>query len=150
MVDAKDGQVDNAADDVIDWAEFARMRNELGANFVRIIGYFREDGEKAVNAIAQAMQARDAAALVLPAHKVKSEARQVGAEALALLAEEIEEAGRHAVETRLFPDELLPQVAELRPLYVRTIAALEEATNPLVQRRPATVREASNQEFGRL
>ncbi|MGE0179816.1 MAG: Hpt domain-containing protein [Sphingomonas sp.] len=126
------------------------MRIELGASFVRIIGYFREDGEKAVNAIAQAMQARDAAALVLPAHKVKSEARQVGAEALAVLAEEIEDAGRHAVETRLFPDHLLPQVAELRPLFKRTVDALDQATNPLVQRRPANVREASNQEFGRL
>jgi HPt (histidine-containing phosphotransfer) domain-containing protein len=142
--------VDNGPDDVIDWAEFSRMRTELGASFVRIIGYFREDGEKAVNAIAQAMQARDAAALVLPAHKVKAEARQVGAEALAVLAEEIEDAGRHAVETRLFPDHLLPQVAELRPLWRRTVDALEQATNPLVQRRSSNVREASNQEFGRL
>lgn len=142
--------MDNAPDDVIDWVEFSRMRTELGASFVRIIGYFREDGEKAVNAIAAAMQARDAVALVLPAHKVKSEARQVGAEALGALAEQIEDAARYAVETRLFPDHLLPQVAELRPLYVRTIAALEAATNPLVQRRPSNVREASNQEFGRL
>lgn len=142
--------MDEVGADVVDWAEFSRLRTELGANFVRILGYFREDAEKAVDAIALAMQARDAAALVLPAHKVKSEARQFGAEALAVLCEEIEDGGRHALETRLFPDHLLPQVAQLRPLYRQTIDALEEATNPLVLRQAAGGRSASNQGFGRL
>ena len=121
-----------------------------GANFVRILGYFREDGEKAVGEIATAMQARDAAAMVLPAHKLKAEARQFGAELLGMLAEEIEDAGRHALETRLFPDHILPQVARLKPLYQQTIVALEEATNPLQQRRGGFGRGPSNQEFGRL
>ncbi|MGQ0660180.1 Hpt domain-containing protein [Sphingosinicella sp.] len=142
--------MDEAADGVVDWGEFSRLRAELGANFVRILGYFREDAEKAVEAIALAMQNRDAAALVLPAHKVKAEARQFGAEALANLAEEIEDGGRHALETKLFPDHLLPQVAQLRPLYRQTIDALEEATNPLAQRHPGASRAASNQGFGRL
>lgn len=137
-------------EDVIDWAEFSRMRAELGANFVRILGYFREDGEKAVNEITTAMQARDSAAMVLPAHKLKAEARQFGAELLGTLAEEIEDAGRHALETRLFPDHILPQVARMKPLYQQTIVALEEATNPLQNRRPGPGRGPSNQEFGRL
>ncbi len=140
----------DAPEEVIDWAEFSRMRAELGANFVRILGYFREDGEKAVNEIATAMQARDIGAMVLPAHKLKSEARQFGAELLGMLAEEIEDAGRHALETRLFPDHILPQVARLKPLYRQTIEALEEATNPLQNRRPVPGRGPSNQEFGRL
>lgn len=142
--------MDEAAEGVVDWAEFSRLRAELGANFVRILGYFREDAEKAVEEIALAMQNRDIAALVLPAHKVKSEARQFGAEALADLCEEIEDGGRHAVETRLFPDHLLPQVAKLRPLYRQTIDALEAATNPLQQRQPSGPRFAGNQGFGRL
>lgn len=142
--------MDETADDVVDWAEFSRLRAELGANFVRILGYFREDAEKAVEAIALAMQNRDATALVLPAHKVKSEARQFGAEALGSLCEEIEDAGRHAVETRIFPDYLLPQVAQLKPLYQKTIDALEEATNPLQQRHASGPRFAGNQGFGRL
>ena len=142
--------MDDAADDVVDWAEFSRLRTELGASFIRILGYFREDAEKAVDEIALAMQNRDAAALVLPAHKVKSEARQFGAEALALLCEEIEDGGRHAVETRIFPDYLLPQVAQLRPIYRRTVEALEEATNPLAQRKPGGGSAANNQGFGRI
>ncbi len=149
-VAGKGPTVEDAGADVVDWAEFSRLRAELGANFVRILGYFREDAEKAVDAIALAMQARDVAALVLPAHKVKAEARQFGAEALALLAEEIEDGGRHALETRLFPDHLLPQVAQLKPLYRQTIAALEEATNPLAQRQQGGPRFTGNQGFGRL
>ena len=129
--------VDEAADDIVDWSTFSSVRSELGANFVRILGYFREDGEKAVGRIEAAMHGRDSAALVLPAHTMKSEARQFGANPLAMLAEEIEAAGRHGVEIRMFPDEILPQVARLRPLYERTMSLLEERANPLMQRRPA-------------
>ncbi len=141
--------MDEAAATIVDWTKFAQMRSELGASFVRILGYFREDGEKAVAKIEEAMHRRDAAALVLPAHTLKAEARQFGAEPVAELAEEIEDAGRRGVELRFFPDDILPQVAKLRPLYMKTIGLLEEETNPLVARRAAG-RGPSNQEFGRL
>jgi histidine phosphotransfer protein HptB len=137
-------------DELVDWTKFAQMRTELGASFVRILGYFREDGEKAVAGIEDAMNRRDAAALVLPAHTLKGEAGQFGAEPLAALAEAIEEAGRRAVEAQLFPDDLLPQVAQLRPIYLGTLEQLEAETNPRVARRPAFGRAPSNQEFGRL
>ncbi|HEY0115209.1 MAG TPA: Hpt domain-containing protein [Allosphingosinicella sp.] len=127
--------MDEAADDIVDWATFSAVRAELGANFVRILGYFREDGEKSVARIEAAMHGRDAAAMVLPAHTMKSEARQFGAIPLALLAEEIEASARHGIEIRLFPDEILPQVAQLRPLYQRTLALLDERANPIMQRR---------------
>lgn len=137
-------------DELVDWTKFTQMRTELGASFVRILGYFREDGEKAVARIEDAMHRRDAAGFVLPAHTLKAEARQFGAGPVADLAEEIEEAARRAVEARLFPDDLLPQVARLRPLYSETLDMLEAETNPLAQRRPAFGRGPSNQEFGRL
>jgi HPt (histidine-containing phosphotransfer) domain-containing protein len=135
---------------IVDWSKFAQMRSELGANFVRILGYFREDGEKSVAKIEAAMHCREVAAIVLPAHTMKAEARQFGADTLADLAEEIEMAGRRALESHLFPDDILPQVARLRPLYHRTIVLLEDETNPLAQRRGAFGKKASNQEFGRL
>jgi len=121
----------------VDWDAFSRTRTELGAGFVRILSYFREDGEKAVAKIEAAMQRGDAAALVLPAHTMKSEARQFGAEPLGALAEAIETAARRSVEMRLPPDELIPEVAKLRPLYASTIDLLEREANPLCQRRPA-------------
>jgi HPt (histidine-containing phosphotransfer) domain-containing protein len=137
-------------DELVDWTIFAQMRTELGASFVRILGYFREDGEKAVARIEDAMHRGDATGLILPAHTLKAEARQFGAEPLAALAEEIEEAGRRAVEAGFFPDNILPQVAQLRPVYSRTLDLLEAETNPRVARRPAFGKGPSNQEFGRL
>ena len=138
------------ADPIIDWAKFSSMRFELGANFVRILGYFREDGEKSVATIEDAMHRQDAAAIVLPAHTMKAEARQFGAEPLADLAEAIEFACRRALESHLFPDDILPEVAKLRPLYLQTINLLEEETNPLLQRRGGFGKKPSNQEFGRI
>ena len=136
---------------IVDWAKFSQMRFELGANFVRILGYFREDGEKSVATIEDAMHRQDAAAIVLPAHTMKAEARQFGAEPLADLAEKIEFACRRALESHLFPGDILPEVAKLRPLYLETIALLEEETNPLAQRRGSAFgKKPSNQEFGRL
>ena len=142
--------MEDAPEALIDWAKFARMRTQLGADFIRILGYFREDGEKSVDRIVDAMHRRDSTALVIPAHTLKTEARQFGATPLGELAEEIEFAGRRAVESRLFPDQLLPQVARLKPLYQRTMDLFEQETNPLVARRSAQDRAANNQQFGRL
>jgi HPt (histidine-containing phosphotransfer) domain-containing protein len=142
--------MDEAPGNLVDWVKFARMRTELGADFIRILGYFQEDGEKSVARIEDAMHRRDAAGFVLPAHTMKTEARQFGAYMLGDLAEEIEHSGRRALESRLFPDQILPQVARLRPMYVQTMALFQRETNPLVPRRPTFGRAASNQEFGRL
>jgi HPt (histidine-containing phosphotransfer) domain-containing protein len=120
--------------ELVDWDMFCRSREELGAGFARILSYFREDGDKAVEKIEAAMHRNDAAGLVLPAHTMKSEARQFGADPLGALAEEIEMGGRRAVEMRTAPDELVPQVARLRPLYAKTMALLEAEANPLRRR----------------
>jgi hypothetical protein len=36
------------AEDVINWSAFTETRSALGDAFVRILGYFREDGTKSV------------------------------------------------------------------------------------------------------
>ncbi len=136
---------------IVDWTVFSRARAELGPGFVRILGYFREDGEKSVAKIEEAMQRRDTTGLVIPAHTLKSEARQFGAEPLGQLAEEIEFAARRAIEQRTFPDELIPAVARLRPLYRETLELFDRESNPLVERRPAFGKAGvSNQNFGRI
>jgi HPt (histidine-containing phosphotransfer) domain-containing protein len=104
---------------------------------VRILGYFREDGVKSVAAIETAMRALNAAAMVLPAHTLKGEARQFGAEPLGELAEKIETIARDCVENRDTPDQALQSVVELRPLFDKTLTMLERESNPLVERRPA-------------
>lgn len=128
--------VENAS--LVNWTAFSQARTELGANFVRILGYFREDGVKSVEAIETAMRAQAAAALVIPAHTLKGEARQFGADPLADLAESIEVIARTSVETHDAPDEALAHVVQLRPLFERTLALLEQEANPLVPRRPAS------------
>ncbi|URW76165.1 Hpt domain-containing protein [Sphingomonas donggukensis] len=122
---------------LIDWAVLSAARIELGANFVRILGYFREDGEKSVAAIEAAMRSGSAAALVLPAHTLKGESRQFGAEVLAASAEAIEVIARDCVESRDAPADALQHVVGLRALFDQTLILLEQETNPLVERRPA-------------
>ena len=143
----------DAARDVIDWAFFEKSRSELGPGFIRILTYFKEDGAKSVAQIEQAMRDENTAALVIPAHTLKGESRQLGAEPLAKIAELIETTARFCVETHRFPDELVPEVVQLRSLFNDTIEQLEKATNPLVQRAvPSTGfgRKVTNQGFGRI
>jgi HPt (histidine-containing phosphotransfer) domain-containing protein len=139
---------------IVDWALFEKNRAELGPGFIRIISYFREDGAKSVAQIEQAMRDQNTTALVLPAHTMKGESRQLGAEPLAVIAELIENTARTCVETHRFPDELVPQVVELRKLFSQTVELFDKATNPLVSREPAAPggfgRKVSNQGFGRI
>jgi HPt (histidine-containing phosphotransfer) domain-containing protein len=138
---------------IVDWAFFEKSRTELGPGFIRILTYFKEDGAKSVAQIEQAMRDENTAQLVLPAHTLKGESRQLGAEPLAKIAELIETTARFCVETHRFPDELVPQVVELRSLFNETIELFEKATNPLVQRAPPTTgfgRKVNNQGFGRI
>ena len=51
----------NETDGLIDWAVFGETRNLLGAGFMRVLGYFREDGTKSVAAIEEAMRLKDSA-----------------------------------------------------------------------------------------
>ena len=141
------------ARNIVDWAFFEKSRTELGPGFIRILTYFKEDGAKSVAQIEQAMRDENTAQLVLPAHTLKGESRQLGAEPLAKIAELIETTARFCVETHRFPDELVPQVVELRSLFNETIELLEKATNPLVQRAAPTTgfgRKVNNQGFGRI
>jgi histidine phosphotransfer protein HptB len=127
----------NTAEDIINWKAYAETRALMGPGFVRILGYFREDGMKSVAAIEQAFRDLDSAKLVMPAHTLKGEAWQFGAEKLGELAEEIEIAARHYVEIRQDPSDLVRQVASLRVLFETTLSALDADVSPLVNRRDA-------------
>lgn len=122
---------------LVNGASYTQARAELGANFIRILGYFREDGVKSVSQIEDAMRAHSAAAMVLPAHTLKGESRQFGADPLSDLAETIETIARDCVERHETPTQALEHVVRLRPLFEATLALLEREANPLVERRPA-------------
>ena len=141
------------ARDIVDWGHFEKSRTELGPGFIRILSYFKEDGVKSIAQIEQAMREQNTTALVIPAHTLKGEARQLGAEPLAKIAELIESTARFCVESHRFPDELVPEVVQLRTLFNETVDLFEKATNPLVQRTAPTgfgKKGVSNQGFGRI
>ena len=124
-------------DAIVDPLRFGRLRAEVGGEIGRILGYFREDAEQAIGAIEQATRARDAVALVRPAHRLKGEALQIGATPLGRLAAAIEQAARDAVEDHVFPAEVIEQVVLLRPLFGRTLVLLDaEAARPARPTRP--------------
>lgn len=135
--------------ELVNWNEFSRTRAELGTAFLRILGYFREDGEKAIGVIEQAFRDRSAVALVTPAHTLKGESAQFGALRLSAMAEEIEMVARRCVEFHEVPDELIEIVVALRPCFSETMALLDRDSNPLATRRPVFGRRVEPQAFGR-
>ncbi len=119
-------------DHLIDQTEYLGARAQLGANFSRILGYFREDGIKSVEQVEVAMRERNAAAMIRPAHTLKGESRQFGSRALGDLSERIEMAARRCVELRIGPEELIADVADLRICFTRTLTALEGDLGPVL------------------
>jgi hypothetical protein len=120
----------------MDWNRFEQARASLGANFFRVLSYFRDDGGKAVTAIENAMRAKDAIAMISPADVLKSEAIELGALGVAELAEEIEVQARDCLEWHQSPDSLLEAVVQLRAAFEQTVAAFDYETNPLLVRKP--------------
>lgn len=119
---------------IVDMKTFEGVRQLLGAGLIRTLGYFAEDGRKAVSEIEDAQRAGDAARMVMPAHTLKTEARQFGAVPLGELAYQIEMRARRCVEIQERPDELLVAVSKLRPLFEQTLEIFERETNPLKTR----------------
>ena len=154
VIGTRDRALSEERPDIVDWALFEKNRAELGPGFIRILSYFREDGSKSLDQIDRAMRDENTTALVIPAHTIKGEARQLGAEPIAKIAELIESTARLCIETHRFPDELVANVVELRKLFDRTVELFDKATNPLVSRGPIGPggfgRKASNQGFGRI
>jgi HPt (histidine-containing phosphotransfer) domain-containing protein len=107
------------------------LRQELGNSFARILGYFREDGAKSIDAIEEAVRQRSAVALVRPAHTLKGEALQFGALPLGLMAEKVEMAARRAVEDRVFPADVIEYAIQLRPLFEEALTVLTHEAAPV-------------------
>lgn len=122
--------------ELMDWIVYAETRLALGPNFVRILGYFREDGTESVRKIEDAMRAQDPVPMVDAAHSLKGESLQFGAVRLSEAAERIEMTARSCVEHHDTPEEVLPLVVALRPMFEETLALLEQDSSPLIERQP--------------
>ena len=136
--------MDIANNGLVDWVVFGRARAELGTGFVRILSYFKEDGAKSIAQIELAMRDTNATALVMPAHTLKGEARQFGAEPLAAIAEVIEMTARRCVEQHESPEELVAEVVRLRPMFAETLTLFEREAVPIPVRRPTFGRKPAS------
>ena len=140
--------------DIVDWVHFEKSRSELGPGFIRILGYFNEDGAKSVAQIEAAMREQNTVALGITAHTQKGEARPLGGPPRAPKAELIEQVARSCIESHRFPDELIPDVVELRRLWTETSELFEKATNPRLTRAAPVQggfgKKVANQGFGRI
>ena len=126
------------ARDIVDWAYFEKSRTELGPGLHPHPQLFQGGRRRSRSPRSrQAMREQNTTALVLPAHTLKGESRQLGAEPLAKIAELIETTARFCIETHRFPDELVPEVVELRRLFDQTVELFDKATNPLIDARRA-------------
>jgi HPt (histidine-containing phosphotransfer) domain-containing protein len=127
--------------------KLAAIRAELGAHFPRILGYFAEDGLKSLDAVEDAVRNRDAVALVRPAHTLKGESLQFGADDLGYTAERVEHAARDGVEAHAFPLDIVEEAMRLRPLFEQAIAILQREAAPPVAPQPVIRRAVGG--FGR-
>jgi HPt (histidine-containing phosphotransfer) domain-containing protein len=118
---------------VIVEAELAAARKMLGTGIGRILGYYEEDGARSISQIEQALATENAAAMVIPAHTLKGESRQFGAQRLGDIAEAIEQAARRCVEEHTPPSEVAAEVAMLRGCFSETLAALKGPGTPAPQ-----------------
>jgi len=120
----------------INQEKLAAIRAELGVHFSRILSYFAEDGVKSLDAVEEAVRNRDAVALVRPAHTLKGESLQFGADALGYTAERVEKAARTGVETHSFPLEIVDEAMRLRTLFEEALAELQREAAPRPQAIP--------------
>ena len=111
-----------------------------GPGFSRIVHYFQEDGVKAIVAIEQAMHVQSATGMILPAHTLKGEARQLGAMRLGDIAEAIEMTARNCIEKRLAPDDIAAEVSMLRGCFAETLQQIDLAPDAPPAATPASAR----------
>lgn len=110
---------------VLDGAVVAELRESVGGDdafVVELAGAYLAEAPGQLADMETAAKGGDAAAIVRPAHTLKSSSAALGAMRLAALCRKIEFDGR---EGRV--DELVPQVVEARQVWDETVAAMTAA-----------------------
>lgn len=124
--------------------ELDEVRHHLGPGLARILGYFRDDGARAIIAIEEALARRDATAMVRPAHTLKAEARQFGGLRLGDIAETIEKTARRCVEEHSEPAAVAVEVAMLRASFIETLTVLDKIAEHAMPPRPYNQRPGAS------
>ena len=116
---------------LIDADILAEARTAMPAKFAAICRYFIDDTESYLGALRAAVAEKSVQKLVIPAHSIKSSARQMGALRLGEIASELESLATGAVGQEAAAD--FARIARL----VGTLAEVFGATRPLLERETA-------------
>jgi hypothetical protein len=81
--------------------------------------------------------------MALPAHKLKGEARQLGAMRLGDIAEAIEATARSSIEKQTAPDEVASEVSMLRSCFAETMQILAPQSQTQMPPQPVRAPAAS-------
>lgn len=102
----------------------------MGAKFPQILSYFLEDSAAYVADMHAALASGNLQGLILPAHSLKSSAKQMGADRLSYHARELEHAAREAEKKPADPSALSTLLASLEQALADSRAAYTEYTPP--------------------
>lgn len=99
---------------VMDQAALGEVRAMMGDKFTELLSYFLEDSAGYMQQIEEGVATGKAESVVLPAHTLKSSAKQMGAMQLAESARAIELEAREAVKTQGTLESIAPKLEPLR------------------------------------
>jgi HPt (histidine-containing phosphotransfer) domain-containing protein len=114
------------AREILDMVAIGEVRAMMKEKFAEILGYFLEDSVMYVQQIAQGCAAGKAEAIVLPAHTLKSSAKQMGAMRLAEHARHIEFAARETARNGTEISHIAHEIDQLHLVFDEAKHALEQ------------------------
>lgn len=104
----------------------------MGDRFTRTLQFYLEDGAGYIQALRDAVERRDYAAAIRPAHSLKSSSRQIGAADFGKLAEQVEHDARTLSQS---PGDETAFASEAMKLCAVAAIAEELPASPPQQRR---------------
>jgi signal transduction histidine kinase/CheY-like chemotaxis protein/HPt (histidine-containing phosphotransfer) domain-containing protein len=96
----------------LDTTALASLHAMMGERLAKMLQYYLDDGEAYVRNIRDAVTRADYAALVRPAHSLKSSSRQIGAMAFGELAAQLEHAARAPEQSNAVDEALIQDLAK--------------------------------------
>ena len=111
---------------LLDAAALEEVRTMMKDKFQEVLNYFLEDSAMYVQQIAQSFAAGEAEAVVLPAHTLKSSAKQMGALRLWDVASILEATVREIVKGTGELSQIAPLVGQLQVVFEETRNAYQQ------------------------
>lgn len=117
---------------LIDIGALKSAKTVMKQKFSRIIEYYFEDTATYLDTIEDGLRKGDIGMVIPAAHTIKSSSRQLGANALADVAFEVETTGRQILKGDRSFEDVMPDARRMRDLFMRSRAQMEAAIEELI------------------